>query len=1044
MSRITNTLIAASAGTGKTYQLALRFLSLMALGVPASKMIALTFTKKAAGEFIDRILTDLARGASSETEAEKLIHGIYTCLKGSETVPGLCPEQADFVKEQLHQGVFIKLLKDTVLNLEKLNLSTIDSLFNNIIGILATEQGLSKHQIISTAQSQQEHYKAMMSLYHECIDNKELTQNLSDAFSICYAEAKEMQMDQALHELITNYHELYLDLPNQTQWGNLVDFQLEAQDLLSDMEPDEMLELATKLQASLSPDIPTPNTPRSKTLGARGLKSFNSFFESIELYLRTGKFTKNLAETHTCSKYVDIWNHHYDHLIENIYAMETRRMFERTRQARNLIESYEKHYGDLVRKQGKFLFHDTTRMLEHAKDDIENNTSAIAYRMDTNYDHWMLDEFQDTSIAQWNILLPFIQHIIEDESGQKSLFIVGDGKQSIYQWRGGEPKLFESLQSPDTWGQHLQLAPMNVSYRSSQAVLDMANAVCDYALTASNAYPKAISRWKYEPHRAAKTNLIGFTQILQNQDEDLSDKESILHGIVDLLQKINPNNRRFTHKDQSLSCAILVNTKKEALLIKNWVNTHAPEQEIEICEDITAGIDSPLGQSLLDFFTWLLHPSDKFAQNHFIHSPLQILFEGHENMATAWTSWKMRLEMKGYGHTMRLIKQKLHTESLSTFHQSRLNFWITEADRFDQMPDSLQSWINHMSLQSKQANPPEGVIQIMTVHKSKGLEFDVVILPVLPSAKNFTDKTHLKSIISKNETGKKDAVLLLESSIFAQTHPKLNKFVENWEEEQQYEGFCKLYVALTRAVHATYVLIPAPRKAATDSISFRSIFENAIAHFGQESESSNDLMKSMLSFGQENWYEINTIAFQKSEETPLIPFLLPKPQRTLSKRTASKHSSLPNEQEKQALEFGTTIHKELAKITWITPNSQPNFLHLNNSIREYLEQFFSHDDIIKLFTPCSQQSKVYCEQHVDMIYGENLFSCCIDRLVVTGDHAKIYDYKTDHYQEEESLKKQHYEQLHLYKNAVAKALNLQEANIETFVVSTYTGKIISI
>ena len=69
----------------------------------------------------------------------------------------------------------------------------------------------------------------------------------------------------------------------------------------------------------------------------------------------------------------------------------------------------------------------------------------IDYRLDCQLDHWLLDEFQDTSDLQWAVLHNLLDEILQDDSGRRSLFYVGDVKQSIYRWRGGNPRLFGAI-----------------------------------------------------------------------------------------------------------------------------------------------------------------------------------------------------------------------------------------------------------------------------------------------------------------------------------------------------------------------------------------------------------------------------------------------------------------------------------------------------------------------------------------------------------------------------------------------------------------------
>lgn len=151
MPPLTNMLISASAGTGKTYQLSLRFLGLLALnsGNHPERLIAITFTRKAAGEFKDRILTNLAAGATDEAGAARLKERLWAVIKGTDGEPGLWPGAPEAWKEEnLHRERFLHLLHILVQNLARLNLCTIDSLFAQIASASTFELGVSGFSMI--------------------------------------------------------------------------------------------------------------------------------------------------------------------------------------------------------------------------------------------------------------------------------------------------------------------------------------------------------------------------------------------------------------------------------------------------------------------------------------------------------------------------------------------------------------------------------------------------------------------------------------------------------------------------------------------------------------------------------------------------------------------------------------------------------------------------------------------------------------------------------------------------------------------------------
>ncbi|MFR7733407.1 MAG: UvrD-helicase domain-containing protein [Collinsella sp.] len=150
--------------------------------------------------------------------------------------------------------------------------------------------------------------------------------------------------------------------------------------------------------------------------------------------------------------------------------------------------------------------------------------------------HWMLDEFQDTSQSQWRVIKPFLDDLTDTREEQEgSIFVVGDLKQSVYQWRGGDPALFRSVA-----GQlHLEERGMATSYRSVQPVLDMVNDICDYAQTAADCGQAALEQWgDYPPHVCAPSlaSRTGCARIWQTpRAEETSANDLVCQAMADIL-----------------------------------------------------------------------------------------------------------------------------------------------------------------------------------------------------------------------------------------------------------------------------------------------------------------------------------------------------------------------------------------------------------------------------------------------------------------------------------------------------------------------------
>ena len=540
MFSLTNMLISASAGTGKTYQLSLRFLGLLALnhGSHPERLIAITFTRKAAGEFKDRILTDLAAGATDEKGAQRLKEQLWTVIKGTPGEPGIWPGATEAWKaENLHRERFRHLLQ----NLARLNLCTIDSLFAQIASTSTFELGVSGFSMIDTTAEKLARREALLSLYRECSVNRERRRNFEDAFlSGADSDAEAADAEDSMMRRLNTYHELFLDEPDAGTWGNPVALGFTPEELAPPvpLEQFDAVLHAVAFQAQQAPAPEGKNGSKSKELFLRFLNGFSQYARLGRVRFRTdGGSSWNITVEEAREKFKDFWSPPLEELIQSWLRMEVLQALRRTRATHGLMLLFEGKYSSLVRNKGRFLFHDVTRMLGGGAVTPELKRD-LQYRMYCRYDHWMLDEFQDTSQSQWRVIKPFLDDLTESKAGSEgSIFVVGDIKQSVYQWRGGDPELFRSVST------QLQLEErgMSTSYRSVQPVLDLVNDICDYARTAPDCEPAALEQWgEYPEHRCAPhlEGRSGVSQIWQTPKAEASTANDLVcQAAADILER---------------------------------------------------------------------------------------------------------------------------------------------------------------------------------------------------------------------------------------------------------------------------------------------------------------------------------------------------------------------------------------------------------------------------------------------------------------------------------------------------------------------------
>lgn len=1052
MPPLTNMLISASAGTGKTYQLSLRFLGLLALnhGNHPERLIAITFTRKAAGEFKDRILTDLAQGATDEAGAARLKEQLWAVIKGTPEEPGIWPGAPEpWQAENLHRERFRHLLRILVQNLARLNLCTIDSLFAQIASTSTFELGVSGFSMIDATAEKLARREALHSLYRECSVDRERRRNFEDAFlSGADSDAEAADAEDSMMRRLNTYHELFLDEPDAGTWGNPVTLGFTPEELV----PPVSLEQFDALLHTLAYRAQEAPVPEGKN-GGKTREMFLRFLNGFSLYARLGRVrfrtdggsAWNITMEEAREKFRDFWSPPLEELIQSWLRMEVLQALHRTRATHGLMRLFESKYSSLVRSKGRFLFHDVTRMLGDGAITPELKRD-LQYRMYCRYDHWMLDEFQDTSQSQWRVIRPFLEDLTESKAGNEgSIFVVGDIKQSVYQWRGGDPELFRSVSSQ----LELEERGMSTSYRSVQPVLDLVNDICDYARTAPECEPAALEQWgEYPEHRSAPhlEGRPGVSQVWQTpKPENATANDLVCQAAADILERTGALRR-------GLETAILVSTKNQALAIKTWLADHGIPAEV--CDDVPVGVDSPLGKNLLYFFRWLLMPGDPFTAGLLTHSPLQPLVTPERPEGMDWKGWRLLLEREGYAAVMEEVERRLARGGtvLTEFHRDRLAVWKNEAEQVDEKGISLDEWIRHMEDLTRREDPAGGIVRIMTIHKSKGLGFDIVILPQIGRDAPFADGRHLTHFVKKDRAGRIEGIVLAPSKHVYTNVPQFRELYREWRAQQQFDGFCKLYVALTRAKRATYLILPYKEDKGETADSMWKIVRSAARSCGKETEETLEESgaECLYSCGHAEWYGefTETVRDRVEEEMPEWPMQKPVIRERLSPSGPAVSEDAAHEgkhaADVESAAFGSAVHAVFERITrWDEGNKPEWALHPATEAERTVAACMEVPSIREFFTP-PETARIMKEQHIEAIDGNSWISGVIDRLILHEGSARLVDFKTDHAVSPEQLRERHSSQLNAYARIVSRITGIPPERITCTIVSTYLKETVQV
>lgn len=1153
----TSSLISASAGTGKTYQLASRYIALLMLGVAPEKIIALTFTKKAAGEFRSRILHALAEGAcwqpakddkdarnplavrvweiwsghtqKSRYECEPLANDtpllpVTVALVKRAAAEGKYPEvlYADPQEKELRDYLqlpvqsaaeFGKLLQKVIQVMSKLELSTIDSFFNTLVTSNSLELGVNSVTALDPADAT----KAQRATIDDYLDARTTEQDKREEFLKLFADltgGKGTKTISRLEKELEHHLSLYRENPSVDAWTDVSYFEeqcLGEFDVLSAEEAAEWQKRAKELNLLLR-DFNEKDFPRFIYSGLGKLSR-----QEVPLSATMEKWLPNLALVEE-----------YEHLsgitrVEALAAWLRKKLpakclydaQARTRSLFSLLRDYADAYEKRISVSGEFSFDDIARnarrlmSLESGDDYVDDSAYCrehLAIRTGKKYQHWMLDEFQDTSDDQFATLSPVLEVIANDAVAgavdfsasyprplptsllpyhedtsycvtDGSLFVVGDDKQEIYGFRTGETKAFDELKNNTQWNVPVKEKKLVKSYRSSPVIMGENGFVNQLfrmlqPVELQDAGANAVDLESFSAHETAK-EIPGYVevQVIAQTEDESGEEKSMKACAYDAVCRVM---RRLTVNDKTpingMSIAVLTRSNSDAEAVVNQLRNDMPELPVLLVKDTLAATFCPLGEMLSFYFRWLLHPHEKVALNVVKASFMSYMFAGAESDNAVWADGRQLLDELGYTRVLQSIFNKLGQQAdyqaLSAeqqqAHRQLMRTWLDAARAFDATGGSLAAWVRRISSLSTQGMASSRYVQVMTMHKSKGLEFDAVILPFL-STDPIDNESDMDYFLSPD--GRSLLLAPANKEARAQYWPgAFTGLTNGWKHRSSREAYNLLYVAVSRAKHANYIIchgaeLQDSKKGELKSAA-RSVGGLIRRAFGGTPAKLTEI-EILTPMGTENWYEAlkdkAAVTKEPASPVPLGP--------AIPRRTIVTPSSLAKEEDKEqkepedkptprysdesATDFGTSVHECWEEIIWKDAETRPAWME-DNATRPLPQSVvynaLQQPDIAALFTSKPGQ-EVYNEQPIVAVTDKNEWlSGTIDRLVITVDAqgkvtaAHIIDFKTnrldpDKKESYDALKKEYEEQMTAYRKHVAKALGLPESAVAVSLLS---------
>lgn len=1060
MKPLQHEIIRASAGTGKTYQLTLRYLRLLVETRTPERIIALTFTRKAAGEFFEKIFHRLAEAAETEDAARRLSSELGVAVDA-----GACLGHLRLLLDRLH----------------RLQLGTYDSFFARIVRTFPLELGLAGAPRLLDDNASKEAVRAAQSALARRRESDPLLLEFWHAFKRATMGREEKRLTTLLDTFIEDAHELYLESPEPERWGDAAqlwpdgfpwaeaDYEPEAEAAAlrahfekASFTPAQRRQWEQFLEALASWHPPLPAPKRVLDIAAKLLavydrlptgQAFITVQKKLELDSAAGEQLQRLARFCVAS------------------VLQPR--LEATRGLHRVLALFEEIYDAEIRRPGGVTIADLTRLLGGVRGLSDPALRAtIDYRLDGAYDHWLLDEFQDTSHGQWRVLRDLVDEVLQDAEGRRSFFAVGDPKQCLYLWRNSDDRLFDRLQA--RYGGGLASRTLARSYRSAPPVLEAVNAI----FGCSEKWPEwipagLVRRWRslWVRHESAPklASGTGFAALLHAPEED----EEGLDTLVDLLASIRPI-------EKGLTAAVLVRTNDDARAVVEYLRAH-DGPPCSLASEHRPGTDNAVAAGLRSLLTIAAHPGDTAAWEHLrLTPPGAALSEQHGSAPALCRALLSTLARGGFTALVEDWRSRClpHLAPDDDFNRERLlhcRALAIEADAASERdPDRFLRQLEALTL--READTP-GAVSVLTVHKAKGLDWDVVFVVGLGNRKITQRRRDLA--VQRDADGDVEWILDLPQADLLTADPVLSRHIEQAEEDAGFESLCVLYVALTRARRSLYMI--SHDTAGSKASSFPRFLNETLGTPDREAPSPEKPYTCVWSAGDPNWHTPPTPKTPNAQsEVPKQrmptsdtsrskePQLLPATEWSRRPRLTALHPSAvetdgttprlhhldANPEAGEA--FGRAMHALLARIEW-WPAEAASATALWNELALVtppillgsLRRLLEAPDTCAYFQPPPPekglQATVWREQAFEVVSGGRWISGRFDRVVLLRDaegrlvRALLIDFKTDRLTKKEELSEaasRHAAQCRLYREALSQLLGLPTTAIASHLLFT--------
>ncbi len=1006
----------ASAGSGKTFTLVKEYLRVLLRSEDENifkKILAITFTNKAAGEMKERILNNLLDFSKGNRKNEMLQTLSVETGQTIETI-------------RIKSG---KVLDSILRNYTSFHIKTIDSFTNKVIKSFSFDLGIPLDFDVELDPE---------SILKETIDLVISKIGVDKELTIALVEfAKQKTMEDKSWDISRDLMDISTLLLKENDAFQIL--KLEGKQI-SDFKI-----LEKKLKAKQS-----ETEKQFRQIGEKGLEIINNlgvehkdfyysqfpkFFQNLTLDPSKISFRKDKGIGKSMENKLFYTNGKADEVKEKIdsvidllteYYWGAEKLFQtyflNKLILKNLIplaiiNAISKTLEEVKTRNNIMLISEFNQIISNH---LSDQPAAFIYeKIGEKYRHYFIDEMQDTSIMQWNNLIPLIDNVLSEENS--SLLMVGDAKQAIYRWRGGKAEQFIDLSTQgnskknNPFQRAKKLENLDTNYRSHSQIINFNNKFFSHiAKYFDNSAYKDLYRIGNSQRTTEKEGgyvQLSFIDECRNNEER---NELFPREVHEILQSLEG---KF---DRNEIC-ILVRKKAQGIAIANYL----VERNIQIVSSETLLVKNNNNVDFIIQLLFLLKDENngdaKMNVLYFLYDHLDLEVDKHtfieayvhlngEDFYQKLESIKIFYKPKNFEQDpfYESIEEIIRRFKLAPESDAYILFFLDFVFDFTQRKsqvntDFLEYWEQKKEKLSIVASDNKNAVQIMTIHKSKGLEFPVVIYPYDLNIYYQKDPKTWFDIRDENAYNNFDSFLVSSSSAIE----NIGKIGENIFKEQKSEleldNFNLLYVALTRAQEQLYIL--SENKKVPEQLKW---YSNFFIDFLMQSGKWED-GKMNYEFGNSS-----RVSMKKSDEmaTEIQKNFISTSWQEHSFNIVSNSSVMWDTDRGDAIRFGNIIHELMAGII----EADDMYRELKSYFRKGIIEKEEFDQIEKLvheivnheqlITYFRSGKTVLTERE---IVTENKQILIPDRLVFNDkNEVVIIDYKTG------KPDKKHHEQIKNY------------------------------